>query len=96
VRSIEAKRELVAAGRHVNAVFPLENEYGQAYDQAAENLRNADPAATPEQLDAAGRQAGLTRVRQGFNDAEVVTSNTNDPYRDYYGADWDNNHPGGP
>jgi len=96
VRSIEAKNELVAAGGHPTATFPLENEYNTAYQQGADNLRNTNPAATPAQIDAAGKQAGLDRVRQGFNGGEVETSNTHEPYSTYYGNGWDGAHPAGP
>lgn len=97
VRSIEAERELREAGYDTGgAQFPLQSDYHQAYNQAVTNTQAANAGATPEQLNAAGRQAGRQRVEDGFRNGEVVTSNTNAPYPDYYGDAWDGAHPGGP
>lgn len=95
VKSIEAKNELVAAGGHPSATFPLEAEYNQAYQNAANAFRTANPGATPAQIDAAGKTAGTAAVDQGFRNGGVVTSNTGESYLDYYGKAWDNAHPAG-
>jgi hypothetical protein len=97
VKSIEAKRELQAAGTQTTATFPLENEYNTAYNDAVTNARNTNPNATDAELDAAGKKAGLDRVRNGFNNGEVVPSvdgTTN--YRDYYGKGYDAVNPPAP
>ncbi len=97
VRSIEARNELAENGTDVsNAHFPLENEYQTAYDQAVADARAADPDISDADADAAGRAAGRQRVQDGFENGEVVTSNTNDSYPDYYGDSWDGHHPTGP
>ncbi|MBE7517308.1 MAG: type VI secretion system tip protein VgrG [Chloracidobacterium sp.] len=97
VRSIEARNELAANGTDVSGShFPLENEYQQAHDQAVANARAADPNISDEQAEAIGREAGRQRVRQGFDNGEVVPStSTGQTYPDYYGGDWDAHHPGG-
>ncbi len=95
VRSIEARNELAENGTDVSgAHFPLENEYQTAHDQAVADARAADPNISDADAEAAGRAAGRQRVQDGFDNGEVVTSNTNDPYRDYYGNSWDGHHPG--
>lgn len=94
VRSIEARNELAQNGTDVtNAHFPLENEYQQAYDQAVANARASNPNISNAEADAIGRQAGRQRVDDGFRNGEVVTSNTNQSYPDYYGNAWDGQHP---
>jgi type VI secretion system secreted protein VgrG len=93
VRSIEARNELAENGTDVsNAHFPLENEYQQAHDQAIADAQAANPNISDEEAEAIGRAAGRQRVEDGFRNGEVVTSNTNQSYPDYYGNAWDS-HP---
>ncbi len=99
VKSIQAKNELAASGEDVSgASFPLEDKYNEAYAKGAADYKTAHPDATPEDVDAAGSKAGLNRVRDGFNNGEVITS-TKDPttgaqntYPQYYGNAWDDAH----
>lgn len=94
VRSIEARNELAENGTDVsNAHFPLENEYQQAHDQAIADARAANPNLSDEEAAAIGRAAGRQRVEDGFRNGEVVTSNNNQPYTDYYGNSWDSQQP---
>ena len=95
IRSIEARDQLINSGHNEVATtqYPLQNEYHQAYNDAVTNARAANPNATSEELDAAGRQAGRDRVAQGFNNGEVETSNTHQSYPNYYGGSWDRRHP---
>lgn len=94
VRSIEARNELAQNGTDVsNAHFPLENEYQQAHDQAVADARANNPNISDQDAEAAGRAAGRQRVEDGFRNGEVVTSNTNASYPDYYGDAWDGQHP---
>lgn len=99
IRSIEARDELIDAG-HGSAVatnYPLQNEYHDAYNQAVADARAANPNLTDAEADQIGREAGRQRVRQGFDDGEVVTPRTptspSQPYPDYYGGAWDEHHP---
>jgi hypothetical protein len=94
VESIQAKNELVAAGKSISASFPLEAEYNKAYKDAADALKASTPTATPDALKAAGEKAGYDAVRKGFDDGKVVTSTPpKDKYPDYYGKSWDGKHP---
>jgi type VI secretion system secreted protein VgrG len=94
VRSIEARNELAANGTDVSgAHFPLENQYQQAHDQAIADARAANPNISDEEAAQIGRAAGRQRVEDGFRNGEVVTSNTNQSYPDYYGNAWDGQHP---
>lgn len=83
VLSIEAKGEIVAAGEATAATFPMEAQYHQAYQ--ASIAAGGDAAAA--------RAAARERVRLGFVNGEVVTSNTNTGYPAYYGSYWDSVHP---
>ncbi|MBC7797373.1 MAG: type VI secretion system tip protein VgrG [Pyrinomonadaceae bacterium] len=95
VRSIEARNELAQNGTDVsNAHFPLENEYQTAYDNAVTAAKNANPNATQAELAEAGKKAGRDRVRQGFDNGEVVPStSTGQTYPQYYGGSWDGQQP---
>jgi hypothetical protein len=89
VQSIVTKRELVAAGVPITATFPLEGQYTSAYNGAVAALAKADPEASAGARAAAGAEAGLARVVQGFTKGEVVTSTNGQPYPAYYGTYWD-------
>ncbi len=94
VRSIEARNELAQSGTDVsNSHFPLENQYQQAHDQAIADARAANPNMSDAEAEQIGRDAGRQRVRQGFDNGEVVTSNNNQPYPQYYGNSWDGQQP---
>ncbi len=94
VRSIEARNELAESGTDVsNSHFPLENQYQQAHDQAITDARAANPNLSDAEAAEIGRAAGRQRVEDGFNNGEVVTSNNNQPYPDYYGNAWDGANP---
>ncbi|MGB7069387.1 MAG: type VI secretion system tip protein TssI/VgrG [Pyrinomonadaceae bacterium] len=96
VRSIEARNELAENGTDVSdAHFPLEQEYQEAHDQAIADARAADPDISDADAEAIGKEAGRQRVEDGFNNGEVVTSNTDQTYPDYYGNAWDGVHPDG-
>jgi hypothetical protein len=93
VASIEAKRQLQNAGVDVSrASFPLEDEYNEAYNAAVNEARRRNPNLSSEEADAIGRAAGYQRVLQGFQNGEVVTSNSRENYADYYGRWWDTAH----
>lgn len=94
VRSIEARNELAKSGTDVSGShFPLENQYQQAHDKAVADAKAANPNISNEEAEAIGKKAGADRVKQGFNNGEVVTSNTKEKYPDYYGNDWNKAHP---
>ncbi len=95
IRSIEARNELIDAGHNNVSTtnYPLQNEYQQAYNQGEADARAANPNISDEDAAAAGREAGRQRVRDGFTNGEVQTSNTHESYPDYYGNAWDAAHP---
>ncbi|MEU5880331.1 hypothetical protein [Spirillospora sp. NPDC047279] len=72
----------------------LQGEYQDAYDKAirdenAARARNQRPPLTPEQERELGQRAGTDRVRQAFQNGEVITSTDQKPYSDYYGDQWE-------
>lgn len=93
VLPIEFKRALAEAGTPIAATFPLEAEYDAAYAQAVQDLKNANPSATPAELDKAGRDAGAAAVKDGFETGKVTASVLANgkvvTYPEYYGMAWD-------
>lgn len=78
-----------------NAV--LQTEYETAYNKAVEQenarrAKNGEAAMTAAEARRTGETAGRLRVRQAFENGEVVASTTGKKYRDLYGEDWDNRH----
>ena len=93
VKSIEAQEELHEAKVNVShASFPLASQYQQAYKDAVKNAKASNPHISAAELRQMGRDAGKARVTKGFMDGEVVTSNTQEKYPDYYGKYWDAVH----
>ena len=46
-----------------------------------------------EELQAIGKEAGTQALYDAFASGEVKTSNTYEPYPEYYEQDWDEAHP---
>ena len=93
VLSIEAKMELeMTPLKEITATFPQEAEYRQAYQQAIDAAKAADPSLSDEDLKTLGRAAGKARVIHGFMIGEVVTSTSDETYPDFYGTEWDDYH----
>jgi hypothetical protein len=89
VRSIEAKKELAAAGLDVSQVrYPLEKAYTQAYQKAQNAARVRERGITPAELDHIGQVAGTARVIQGLVNGEVLGSTSLLPYTEVYGDCW--------
>ena len=81
VEEILAARELEKAG----VTMPTDisdDTYWDAYETAKKAGRNEKQA----------RDAAFAAVRNLFLDGTFVTSNTGDPYDEYYGDAWDRNH----
>lgn len=80
-KQIESSKELRSKG-HNTPQQPLESNYDAAYNQAIQNGKSVQEAKK------AGRQA----VQDAFNKGQVTTSNTHQPYPEYYGKSWDKYH----
>lgn len=93
VRSIEAKKELAAAGLDVRQVrYPLENAYADAYQKAQNAARVRERDITPAELDYIGQVAGTARVVQGLVNGEALGSKSLSPYTEVYGDCWSRAH----
>lgn len=93
VKSIEAKMELEGAKVDVAGLtYPLEKQYKEAYKKKKEEVVKAGEKDEAK-IAASARIAGKARVTKGFNDGEVVTSNSGDSYPVYYGNSWDKYNP---
>jgi hypothetical protein len=94
IKSLEAKIELEGTPTDVSRfTYPLERQYREAYRVATDAARASNPEIAEDELRRIGREAGRQRVIRGFMDGEVQTSNTGEPYPDYYGRAWDRAHP---
>ncbi len=89
----QAHNELAAAGSPDRASRFTGATYDAAAQQGANNYRAAHPDASQSDIDEAGRQAGEQAVLNDYQSGRVPTGNTNVPYPQYYGSDWDNAHP---
>ncbi|WP_433327540.1 hypothetical protein [Spirillospora sp. CA-294931] len=72
----------------------LQQEYEDAYDKAvkdenAARAKNNLPPLGPDGERRVGEKAGRDRVRDAFNNGEIVTSTNGKPYREYYGDAWE-------
>jgi len=93
IASIETKRELVANGQTVTALFSQEDAYTEAYEAAVDAAEQSNPQLSAAELHARGTDAGRRAVLQRFLDGDVLASRGEVRYPDYYGAAWDQNHP---
>jgi hypothetical protein len=87
----QARREM-AAGGHTFGAVPTQSQpfYDAGYNQGVANAQAANPNATPEELDAAGRAAGEQAVQNAYNNGQIQTSTPgNPPYPQFYGSEWD-------
>jgi hypothetical protein len=90
VSSIEAKMEFEQAGGDVSELScTLEIPYRRAYWTATSTAKMNDPGLDGKDLGAIGRAAGRAAVLQALLNGKAVTSNTQQTYPFYWGAEWD-------
>lgn len=97
VQAIEAKHEIEKSSggifrkpKKMKATFASEDLFWKKYNEAKE----AQPkGASTEKKNAAARKAGWDAIRAAFGDGTIITSNTLQPYTEYYGDFWDQCHP---
>lgn len=89
VNSIEAKKELAAAGFDVSQmIYPLEEAYTEAHQRAQNAARVRKQDITSTELESIGQDAGTAQVIQGFVNGEVQGSKRSSPYTETYGECW--------
>ncbi|MGD2048327.1 MAG: hypothetical protein PVH03_02470 [Chloroflexota bacterium] len=90
VSSIEAKMEFEQNGVNTSeSTYTLEIPYRQAYWTATRTAKITDPGLGEEDLQSIGRAAGRAAVLQALLNGKAVTSNTQQTYPFYWGAEWD-------
>jgi hypothetical protein len=68
--------------------------YDRGYNRGVADARAANPNATADELEAAGRAAGEQEILDDYRNGRVQTSTPGNPtYPDYYGNSWDAAHP---
>lgn len=88
--SFQVKMELEKTGIDVaNISFPLEKQYRQAYLIATKQALEMDASLIEQQLDAIGQAAGEQALFDAFASGEIETSNTFEPYPEYFERRWD-------
>ena len=88
VAGAQAVYELLQSGQTVD-----KPAFFDAYEKGIADLLARNPAATPAEQMAAGREGIRQRFHDAFYNGEFVTSTTHVPYTDYYGSAWDAAHP---
>ena len=91
----QARRELEANGHNMGAT-PTQSQaaYDRGYNQAVAAEQAANPDATPEELEEAGRRGGEAEILSEYRAGRVQTSTPGNPsYPTYYGNAWDAAHP---
>jgi hypothetical protein len=92
--SVRIKMELEVANLSMAGVtLPLESQYRDAFQAAVERTRAGGTNLSEVELRAIGHQAGTQALYDAFASGEVKTSNTYEPYPEYYARDWEEAHP---
>jgi hypothetical protein len=90
VNSIEAKMELEAAGVDTTGQqTTLEMPYRQAYEMAKTAASVNDDTLDEDSAQTIGRAAARKKIFEALMTGKAVTSNTQQTYPSYWGADWD-------
>lgn len=93
VVSIQVKMELEAADLPASEItLPLETLYRAAHQAAVEGASSGMLVPDEADLGTIGETAGEQALFKAFASGEVKTSNSYEPYPDYYGRDWDEAH----
>jgi hypothetical protein len=96
VREIRAEAQLEAEHADDPDVLAAPNAwlYREAGNAAIQQARRDDRLLTPQELNKIGREAGAEAVLEAYRNGDARTSNTNQPYTEYYGRYWDRVHRG--
>jgi hypothetical protein len=92
VAEVKTRNELLSAGRSSDKLEPIAPMYQSAYERAGVDYKKGHAGATEDQVRKASEKAGYDRVYRAFQNGEVTTSTTKQPYKEYYGAGWDRQH----
>lgn len=88
VRQAEYANEQKERGTPMSNPPPWQGSYDNAWRNGRDQAAAANPAATPEELDAAGRAAGKRAMENQLNAGSVTTSNSGETYPKYYERIW--------
>jgi hypothetical protein len=92
VNQIRANQALQHASPKVPATA-FQNEYEAGYQTAVQHAEQAAAAQgrtlSAAEKTAAGENGGWQAVNHAFTSGTAITSNTNEPYTQYYGKFWD-------
>ena len=92
--SVQIKMELEAADLSMAGLtLPLESQYREAFQAAVERAQAEGTNPNEAALRAIGHEAGTLAIYNAFASGKVKTSNTYEPYPEYYARDWEEAHP---
>ena len=95
----QTAKELKDAGKPQTNQPPNNASYDAGYKKGVDAAKAANPNASPEELDAAGKKEAQKQVYEDYKNGKVTPSDIGGvkqpPYPQYYGNAWDANHPGG-
>ena len=93
----QTQRELADAGEPQTNEPPNKASYDAGYKKGVDAAKAANPNATAEELDAAGKAEAQKAVYEDYKNGKVTPSDIGGvkqpPYPDYYGNAWDKAHP---
>ncbi|MGW8181516.1 MAG: hypothetical protein ACWGQW_22535, partial [bacterium] len=69
--------------------FPMEIIFYRAYQAAIEQAGQMDSSLSAQELEATAQAAGAQALFDAFSSDRIRTSNTHEPYTDYFAARWD-------
>jgi hypothetical protein len=90
VASFMVRMELRRIGVDVAETnFPMEDTFHQAYQAATEQAGQMDSSLRAQELEAIGQAAGAQALFDAFSSGKIRTSNTHEPYTEYFATRWD-------
>ncbi len=92
-QAYQAEQELNDAGYPDDHATVTEPTYNSAYSDAETQAREDHPDWSDEQVREHAHQEAEDAIYQDYQDGNITTGNTHEPYTDYWGNYWDSQHP---
>jgi hypothetical protein len=92
-QAYQAEQELNESGHPVDHATVTEPTYNSAYSDAETQARQDHPEWSDEQVREHAHQEAEDAIYQDYQDGNITTGNTGEPYTDYWGNYWDSQHP---
>lgn len=93
-QAYQAEQELRDQGHTDNHATVTETAYNNAYNASETQARQDHPEWSEEQVREHAHQDAEDAIYQEYQNGNITTGNTHQPYTDYWGNYWDSQHPG--